>query len=499
VKDERTGEHFFLTKGALESVGRGTQSVPQSLRTLCDSYTKTGFRVIAMASKRITDEDLLDIEMKSEDYFYKDLTMNGVLVFENGLKADTIDMIKQLKRCRISMAIVSGDNEYACAYNAYKIGIMDPKESLYFINFEPISKKLDVIKIRYLDGNLQISELDGHNNDIVAYLGEIFNDVNQHQTLTTLNLEETQHLNESVYEAKVQLCMRDYHFMLNNSSIEFLRSENFLESNILAKTRVFARMIPSSKAEVLTVYKGMLKHDHRIAFVGDGSNDVRAMKVADVGVSFLGCEASISAGFSIPFEQINKLPTVFAEGKACLDICVSLFKYICFYSLLLFAACMIVYLKNVDFSNGMYYIMDLFIIIPLSIFMCFHGASKLVDKYPISTLFTKEIIISLFCHWMIFITSGLLAAIQLDNIATLMNLSQNSVVFGIFLIAILDLLLLCVLFTRSEPFRVSMTTNAWLVGHILICLAIFLYIAYGSYSEFFNKGIAWFDDLLGVD
>lgn len=451
-----------------------------------------------MASKKLTEEDLLDIETKNEDYFYSDLTINGVLVFENSLKADTIDMIKQLKKCHISMAIVSGDNEFACAYNAYKIGIIDPKESLFFINFEPISKKLGVTKIRYMEGNLQIKELDGRDNDIVGYLSDIFNDVNQQQTLTTINLEESQCLNASVYEAKMELRMREYHFMLNNSSIEFLRSENFLESNILAKTRVFARMIPSSKAEVLTVYKSMLKHDHRIAFVGDGSNDVRAMKVADVGVSFLGCEASISAGFSIPFERINKLPTVFAEGKACLDICVSLFKYICFYSLLLFAACMILYLKNIDFSNGMYYVMDLLIIIPLSIFMCFHGASKLVDKYPISTLFTKEIIINLFCHWLIFITSGLLAAIQLGSIAISMNLNQNSVIFGMFQIAILDLLLLCVLFTHSDPFRVSFTNNSWLMAHLVICLVIFFYLAYGSYSDFLSESVAWFDNIFGV-
>ncbi len=472
--------------------------MPQNLKSLCDNYTKTGFRVIAMASKRLNEEDMVDIESKNEDFFYSDLSMNGVLVFENSLKEDTIDMIKQLKRCRISMALVSGDNEYACAYNAYKIGIMDPKESLYFINFEPISKKLSVSKIRYIDGHLQINELDSRDNDIVAYLGEIFNDVNQHQTLSTSNIEETQFLNASVFPGEVKLHMRDYHFMLNNSSIEFLRSENFLQSNILSKTRVFARMIPSSKAEVLTVYKAMLKHDHRIAFVGDGSNDVRAMKVADVGVSFLGCEASISAGFSIPFEKINKLPTVFAEGKACLDICVSLFKYICFYSLLLFASCMIIYLMNIDFSNGMYYIMDLFIIIPLSIFMCFHGASKLVNKYPISTLFTKEIILSLLCHWTIFITSGLLATIQLNNIANAMNLNPNTVIFGMFLLAILDLLLLCVLFTRSDPFRVSFAHNGWLVGHIFICVLIFLYLAYGDGSLFLRNSVEWFDGILGV-
>jgi cation-transporting ATPase 13A2 len=471
---------------------------PEALVRFCDQYTKTGFRVIAIASRRLTEAEVEMSTDEPEEFFYNNLNLGGVIVFENAIKEGTVAMVRELRNCKIQMAIISGDNEYSCAYNAFKIGIIHKSEPLFFINFNHNSKKLTVIKIRYKGGNLDIRELDNKDNDLIGYLSEIFSDVNDNYTMIEGVSNESHILKGESCLPKALVSTKEYHFMLNNSSIEFLKSENFLESNILAKTRVFARMIPSSKAEVLSVYKSMLKHDHRIAFVGDGSNDVRAMKIADVGVSFLGCEASISAGFSIPFEKINQLPLIFAEGKACLETCAELFKYICFYSLLLFVACIILYLSNVDFSNGMYYVMDLLIIIPLSIFMCFHGSEKLVPKFPICTLFTKEIIFGLAGHWVIFIISSLITALQLHSIAIAHDLAFGSVIFGMFLISYIDITLMCLIFTKSHPFRVSVMSNKWYVWHLVLCVLIFFFIAYGSEMEFIDPAVRWFDDVFAV-
>ncbi len=472
--------------------------MPLAFSNLCDEYTKTGFRVIAIAIRKLSENEIEFIDDESEEFFYTGLSLVGIIVFENSLKPETASMIKELKACNISTAIISGDNEYSCAYNAYKIGIIEPNEPLYFINYIFELKQLKVSKIRYKDGNLNTRELEVCDNDLMGYLAQIFNDINEQYSMGDSQLNISHNQKSNVVFSKPSIRSKEYHFMLNNNSIEFLKNENFLESNILEKTRVFARMIPSSKAEVLSVYKSIMKYDHRVAFVGDGSNDIKAMKVADVGVSFLGCEASISAGFCIPFERISKLPIVFAEGKACLEICVELFKYICFYSLCQFASCLILYLKNLDFSNGMYYLMDLLIIIPLSIFMCFHGSNKLVGRYPVSTLFTKPVILNLFGHWIIFLISGLLTMFKLQEIANSQNYDLNSLIFAMFLICYVDLVLISICFTKSAPFRISIFNNSWLVGHLTICIAIFMYISYGRYIGLVKESLRWFDDLFGV-
>lgn len=47
--------------------------------------------------------------------------------------------------------------------------------------------------------------------------------------------------------------------------------------------------------------------------VGDGANDLMAIKSADVGVGFTGTDAVYSAAFSIP--TLDKLIDVVKEGK----------------------------------------------------------------------------------------------------------------------------------------------------------------------------------------
>ena len=46
---------------------------------------------------------------------------------------------------------------------------------------------------------------------------------------------------------------------------------------------VFARLMPSQKGTVVRLFQ---QRGHRVAMVGDGSNDVTALKVADAGISF---------------------------------------------------------------------------------------------------------------------------------------------------------------------------------------------------------------------
>ena len=47
---------------------------------------------------------------------------------------------------------------------------------------------------------------------------------------------------------------------------------------------VFARLLPSQKGVLIRLFQ---QEGHRVAMIGDGPNDGIALKVADVGISFL--------------------------------------------------------------------------------------------------------------------------------------------------------------------------------------------------------------------
>jgi cation-transporting P-type ATPase 13A2 len=65
--------------------------------------------------------------------------------------------------------------------------------------------------------------------------------------------------------------------------------------NVLDNTKVYARMSPDDKALLIECLQEDKTH---IAMVGDGANDCRALKRADVGISISDTEASIAAPFT---------------------------------------------------------------------------------------------------------------------------------------------------------------------------------------------------------
>lgn len=76
-------------------------------------------------------------------------------------------------------------------------------------------------------------------------------------------------------------------------------SREFLEltivSQMLVKGKVFARMSPDEKHELIEKLQSI---DYTCGFCGDGANDCGALKAADVGISLSEAEASVAAPFT---------------------------------------------------------------------------------------------------------------------------------------------------------------------------------------------------------
>ncbi len=78
--------------------------------------------------------------------------------------------------------------------------------------------------------------------------------------------------------------------------VDFKDKEPYLFMTMIYKAKVYARMGPEMKAELVLHTQDILKI--KVAMCGDGANDCSALKAADVGLSLSDSEASIAAPFT---------------------------------------------------------------------------------------------------------------------------------------------------------------------------------------------------------
>lgn len=488
-----------MTKGAFESIRTGI-SDPSSLgkATLAvQESTRTGTRVLAIAYRELRDNEVDVIDAETEEYFFQNLEFLGLLNFDNAVKPSVDLTMAKLTECGIDIAIISGDNEYSCAFVAFKTGVVSQFQPLHFVAYDPLSRELSVQALKYVGEKLLVEPVNPSDHPLFDHINKLAEeDVGAETHISHASLNHSQSLISTDNAPFTFPTDTLVSLMINGHTLDLLRRKRFLDPCILNRTRVFARMTPSAKSDIIEAYKRVHPKEHKVGFVGDGSNDVRAMKLADIGISFIGCEASISAGFSIPFSEFSLITWVLAEGKACLEICLELFKYIVFYSLGQFSGLLILYYMNLDFSNGMYYVMDLFITVPASIVLCFHGANRLVYLSPVHTLFCKPILISVFGNAII-LAMGLVAG----GVYTYKNVwdaavGPSNTVTIVFLIISCDLVFILLFLVRGAPFRKSKTTNWFFLGHLIFITVVLIYFIFIYWFTLIQDASNWLLDVI---
>lgn len=133
VVEDETGLNTLICKGAVEEMlglctrvqvkDEVVEALPEhdaKRRKLADDLNAEGFRVIALAYKRMpgaTDEPTYSVKDES------DLILLGFMAFLDPPKETAADALKRLRDLNVEVKVLTGDNEIVTAYICRKVGI----------------------------------------------------------------------------------------------------------------------------------------------------------------------------------------------------------------------------------------------------------------------------------------------------------------------------------------------------------------------------------------
>jgi P-type Mg2+ transporter len=133
VVEDESGLNILICKGAVEEVlsqcthvqlkEEVIEVLPEHdamRRKLADDLNKEGFRVLALAYKRMpgaTDEPTYSVKDES------DLILLGFMAFLDPPKDTAEDAVKKLHALKVDVKVLTGDNEIVTAYICSKVGI----------------------------------------------------------------------------------------------------------------------------------------------------------------------------------------------------------------------------------------------------------------------------------------------------------------------------------------------------------------------------------------
>ncbi|CAH0549264.1 unnamed protein product [Brassicogethes aeneus] len=104
-------EHFdVFCKGSPEMIISlcDNTTVPNDIQTWLQNYTEQGYRVIALATKKLNNLSEIDLNHLPREDVESNLQFLGLIILENKLKPETHDVIKTLKRAGLKIVMITG-------------------------------------------------------------------------------------------------------------------------------------------------------------------------------------------------------------------------------------------------------------------------------------------------------------------------------------------------------------------------------------------------------
>lgn len=491
VTDTTNREQLILVKGAPERIKAisTSESIPDNYDELLLEYSEKGYRIISLGIKRL-NTPVDDPAQHKVENAEKDIQFIGFVLLTNPLKPETQPTISALKKVDICCKMITGDNIYTAINVSCTSGIIDENENIFIGTFDEDKK---IYNFTYFSNNEiknRISKDDFrshvfHDNMSRRTIFHEFNETSLEHVLDKCALMENTKI---AVEGKVF-----EEIFMNKSNLDLKLCEKFFEYAI-----VFGRTSPKQKEAIVEALKYALTAKssvYCVAYVGDGSNDSRALRVANVGLSLGSNESSIASAFNTKITSIEPLVEILIEGRANLELAMQNFKFIMITSIFQFVSISLLGIYHLDYTTADYIYFDNLTIIPIALLMCYTKASdKLNRNLPKVSIFNWEIIFSICGHLFLGIFFVVIAVNLLMSFPLQKSTEEAIGLTGEFLmdhyrfyqsklmIFFMDVISIAICFAVSHayPFRKSVFTNYVLVAYSMVLALFHFYVLYAD-------------------
>ncbi|XP_014665999.1 PREDICTED: probable cation-transporting ATPase 13A3 isoform X2 [Priapulus caudatus] len=431
-------------------------SVPDDFHEVLERFTIQGFRVIALAHKKLKKLQWHQAQRAKRGELERELSFLGLLVMQNTLKPETTPVISELRKAVIRTVMLTGDNMHTAISVARDCGMVEPEHYVIMaVASPPEENKPASIHWEYaITPTAELSDSES-SDTFVAEKEKLHNSYQ-----------------EIVLEQVIAPC---YHIAINGRSWTIIR-EHFPEliPKVVMKGTVFARMSPEQKVQVVEELQDL---GYIVGMCGDGANDCGALKTAHAGISLSEAEASVASPFTSKVPNITCVPILMREGRCALVTSFGVFKYMALYSMIQFISVLILYAYNTNFGDMEFLYIDLVITTTVAVFMGYTKSyHKLVAKRPYGSLVGIPTLFSVISQ--IVVQAGAQIGVLLYLISR-PGITRDPVPKGefdpvtwestaIFTVSSFQYIFLAALFSKGPPFRKPFYTNYLLLACLLL-------------------------------
>ncbi|XP_045708031.1 probable cation-transporting ATPase 13A4 [Phyllostomus hastatus] len=487
IVQEMGGDRLAFMKGAPEKVASFCQpeTVPTGFASELQIYTTQGFRVIALAYKKLEMDHHTTALMR--DKVESDLVFLGLLILENRLKEETKPVLEELISARIRTVMITGDNLQTAVTVARKSGM--------------VSEGQKVILVEANEGSASSSA-----------------------SISWKLAEEKKHIlygNQDNYiNIREEVCDNSregsYHFALSGKSFQVI-SQHFssLLPKILMNGTIFARMSPGQKSSLVEEFQ---KLDYFVGMCGDGANDCGALKMAHVGISLSEQEASVASPFTSKTPNIECVPHLIKEGRAALVTSFCMFKYMALYSMTQYVGVLLLYWETNSLSNYQFLFQDLAITTLIGVTMNLNGAyPKLVPFRPAGRLISPPLLLSVIFNIALSLAMHIVGFLlvqrqpwyhmEMHSNYTMQNESTSKLTIPptvpdeagsdgafpsfenttIWFLGTINCIIMALIFSKGKPFRQPTYKNYIFVLVLIIQLAVCLFILFADVPDLYRR------------
>nr|XP_023479275.1 probable cation-transporting ATPase 13A4 isoform X3 [Equus caballus] len=487
IVQEMGGDRMAFMKGAPEKVASfcHPETVPTTFVSELQIYTTQGFRVIALAYKKLEMDHHTTALMR--DKVESDLIFLGLLILENRLKEETRPVLEELISARIRTVMITGDNLQTAITVARKSGMVSESQKVILIeaNEATASSSASI--------SWKLVEEKKH----IAY-GNQDNYINIREEVSDNSREGS------------------YHFALSGKSFQVI-SQHFssLLPKILINGTIFARMSPGQKSSLVEEFQ---KLDYFVGMCGDGANDCGALKMAHAGISLSEQEASVASPFTSKTPNIECVPHLIKEGRAALVTSFCMFKYMALYSMIQYVGVLLLYWETNSLSNYQFLFQDLAITTLIGVTMNLNGAyPKLVPFRPAGRLVSPPLLLSVILNILLSLAMHIVGFIlvqrqpwysmEMQSACTVQNKSISKLTISpaapgkngsysdftsfenttIWFLGTINCITVALIFSKGKPFRQPTYTNYIFVLVLVIQLGVCLFILFADIPELYRR------------